>query len=396
MEMETSAPEATMTFQNKVVVLTGALVAGTRKVLSARLTKVGAVVSSSVSTRTDFLVAGDKPGSKLTKAQQLGIRIMLEQEFVPALLADEGVVSAMPPGSIPPPPRSRGTASVKNAAACNLLLSRKFNMDKDDPSGWLSEKLDGVRAYWDGSCLYTRLGNKLAAPPEFVAGFPSFPLDGELWIGRGKFQETVGAVRSSDPTRWMSSVQYHVFDSPPLAGEPGGGPPFESRYAKIVNHFGSNPPPAHLVVVPHSLCHSKDQMMAELARIEALGGEGVMLRERGSVYVHGRSRTLLKIKTSHDADALVIGHTKLASVSHTAVLAGGPNAVGSLRCRMANGNEFSVGSGLSDAVRVNPPPIGSIITYRFNGYTDAGIPRHPRFVGERLDLNAPSDWNPDH
>jgi DNA ligase-1 len=51
----------------------------------------------------------------------------------------------------------------------------------------MSEKLDGVRCYWDGNKLYTRNGNETFAPPEWIAKLPSTPLDGELWSGRDQF-----------------------------------------------------------------------------------------------------------------------------------------------------------------------------------------------------------------
>jgi DNA ligase (NAD+) len=61
------------------VVLTGSFLCGSRETLTARLRQLGAEVASSVSAKTDFLVAGDKAGSKMEKARALGIRIVGEE-----------------------------------------------------------------------------------------------------------------------------------------------------------------------------------------------------------------------------------------------------------------------------------------------------------------------------
>ncbi|KNC54095.1 DNA ligase [Thecamonas trahens ATCC 50062] len=392
-----SGGAALLPLVGKHIVLTGALTAGTRKAISARLVAIGALPMGSVSSRTHYLVAGDKPGSKLTKAQNLGVAVVLEPEFMAALCAAEG---AAPPPPLPAagvaagPARPLPPASQPAcAAACALLLPRKWELERgDDPTGWwLSEKLDGVRAYWDGSAFYSRLGNQFNAPPEFTAGLPGpdLPLDGELFLAHGAFQTAVGAVRSSDASRW-ATLTYCVFDAPPVLGS-GRDPPFETRFAKVQAWYTAAQP-RFARIVDHIACTSPLHLTDELERIEAMGGEGVMLRQAGSRYVRGRSQTLRKLKSFHDAEAIVVAHTKL--MSSAARHAGVPGLVGSLRCRMANGTEFSVGSGLSDAVRAAPPPIGAIITYRFTELTDGGVPRHPRFVGERVDMTAPKDWVP--
>ncbi len=57
-----------------------------------------------------------------------------------------------------------------------------------------------------------------------------------------------------------------------------------------------------VLVHEHTKCSGKDELTRELKRVEALGGEGLMIRQPASKYVHGRSNTLLKIKTFHDAE----------------------------------------------------------------------------------------------
>src|SRR5688500_8574324 len=103
-----------------------------------------------------------------------------------------------------------------------------------------------------------------------------------------------------------------------------------------------------------------------------------MLRQPGSAYVIGRSSTLLKVKSFHDQEALVIGHVPGAG-RHKGRL-------GALEVQLADGTRFSVGTGFSDAERRDPPPIGSVVTFRFQELSTAGVPRLPSFVAVRPDV----------
>ncbi|GAA6058258.1 hypothetical protein JCM3770_006084 [Rhodotorula araucariae] len=279
-----------------------------------------------------------------------------------------------------------------------VLLAHKFDLEgrKKDPKGWwMSEKLDGVRAYWDGeSTLWSRVGNPFAAPASFASKLPKgHQLDGELFIGRDRFDETSGIVRSMQSPRW-NEVRYMVFDIPSLASQP-----FESRLAYLAQLFPRanpatptspnaaklNPPEEGIVrVVEHEVCAGWEHLELRLDEVKAQGGEGLMLRQPGSVYVHKRSTTLLKVKTFFDAEARVVAHEP-GKGKYEGLL-------GALRCVMEDGKTtFSVGSGLTDARRADPPAIGTIVTYRFQELTKAGIPRFPTFVGERIDATEPKD-----
>ena len=72
-------------FKGKIVVLTGTLSQMGRNEAKALLQEMGAKVSGSVSAKTDFVIAGDAAGSKLTKAQELGITVLSEDEFLALL-----------------------------------------------------------------------------------------------------------------------------------------------------------------------------------------------------------------------------------------------------------------------------------------------------------------------
>ena len=254
-----------------------------------------------------------------------------------------------------------------------LLLAHVWENDIDLAGWWMSEKLDGVRAFWDGRRLISRLGNELCAPDWFVAGLPQTPLDGELWLERKAFQRTVSIVRRQDRSEHWKQICYVVFDAPSLAE------PFEER-VKFVSESLAGAKSEY--VRPHlqERCRDLEHLRSELGRIEALGGEGLMLRQPGSRYEAGRSTTLLKVKTFHDADAVV--------VEHVAGKGRHKGRLGALVVRMADGTEFSVGTGFSDKERGDPPAPGSTITFRYQELSTAGVPRFPSFVRLRRDVES--------
>jgi DNA ligase-1 len=254
----------------------------------------------------------------------------------------------------------------------SILLAHTWD-NEQDVTGWhISEKLDGVRAYWDGTKFLSRLGNVYHAPDYFTEGFPCHPLDGELWIGRGQFQETVSVVRRKNGGEHWKRVRYLVFDVPVFKDLS-----FEDRHAALIEVDARA---LYIRRVEQALCRGVDHLREELARIEELGGEGLMLRQPGSLYAEGRSTTLLKIKSFFDAEATVIGHTK-GKGRHK-------GRCGALEVRAADGTEFKVGTGLTDAQRDNPPAIGSVVCYRYQELTKAGVPRFPSFVGIRHDVQV--------
>jgi DNA ligase 1 len=81
-----------------------------------------------------------------------------------------------------------------------LMLANVYRGQVALADYWVSEKLDGMRGYWDGEKLLTRGGESIAAPEWFTAGWPKTPLDGELWMGRGQFSRTVSTVRQKVPS----------------------------------------------------------------------------------------------------------------------------------------------------------------------------------------------------
>ncbi len=268
--------------------------------------------------------------------------------------------------------RADNADNTAKTRAPALLLAQNWTGDIDLADWWLSEKLDGVRAYWDGRFFRSRNGNRFHAPAWFVQGLPSQPLDGELWIDRRKFQRTVSIVRRQDQTELWREVSYLVFDAPAAAGA------FEARQAFLRETLDEKRPPFARLLAQQR-CQGVDHLQRELARIELLGGEGLMLREPGSHYVAGRSTTLLKVKTFHDAEARVIGHQPGAG-RHKGRL-------GAVLVELADGTQFAVGTGFTDRQREQPPAIGTLITFRYQELTDGGVPRFPSFVRVCADQN---------
>jgi DNA ligase-1 len=262
------------------------------------------------------------------------------------------------------------TAWVHTAGPPPLLLAHTWELG-DEPTGWwMSEKLDGVRAYWNGQRFLSRLGHEYVAPPWFTAGLPSTPLDGELWAGRKQFQKTVSIARKQGAGHGWKELLYVVFDAPAAAAL------FEDRLdvARQVIAAAKN---AHVAFHPQERCLSLAHLQQQLAHVESLGGEGLMLRRPGSRYEVGRSSTLLKVKTFKDAEARVLGQ-----VEGSGKFVG---MMGALEVELADGTKFSVGSGFTDDQRRAGYAPGTLITFRYQELSKDGVPRFPSFVGLRID-----------
>ena len=248
------------------------------------------------------------------------------------------------------------------------MLAKSWDESIDPTGWWMSEKLDGVRAKWTGKSFLSRNNKPFYAPDYFTKEMPPIALDGELFLGRGRFEETVSIVRSHEDKGW-DKIVFHVFDAPEMKGN------FEERLDAALRYkFNKR---KYITMVEQELCAGRDHLERRLQ--EVIGkkrkrgtepGEGIMLRRAGSPYEQKRSKHLLKVKQFLDDEAVVIAHVKGT----------GRNAhrLGALRVRW-NDKEFKVGSGFTDAERNRPPKIGSIITFHYQELTKNGVPRFPTF-----------------
>ncbi|MBU1235228.1 MAG: DNA ligase [Gammaproteobacteria bacterium] len=264
-----------------------------------------------------------------------------------------------------------GAGRAESGNEAGVLLAKTWTADHDPAAYWVSEKYDGVRAIWDGRDFRFRSGRPIPAPRWFVAGLPPQALDGELWLCRGCFEEVSGIVRKAIPVdeEWRR-VRYMIFEAP---GAPGD---FTARIETIRQIVESSLLP-NLEAVSQFRVSDRKALVAKLNEVVKAGGEGLILHRAAAPYHGGRSDDLLKLKRFDDAEATVVGH-----IPGKGRLA---NMTGALQMETPDGRRFRIGSGLTDAVRRNPPPLGTVVTYRYSGLTTKGLPRFPRFWRVRDD-----------
>jgi DNA ligase 1 len=251
-----------------------------------------------------------------------------------------------------------------------LALANDYeDVEIDVSRYWVSEKYDGVRAYWDGTQLLTRAGNVIHAPAWFTARWPVTPLDGELWAGRGRFEAVTATVRDFEPNdeAWHD-IRFMVFDLPAHAG------PFDARLA-LLERLIRGAAIDWLKAAPQSRAADAAQLDRRLQEISSAGGEGLMLHRGDSLYRAERSDDLLKLKSYRDAEARVIAHLP-GKGKYTGMM-------GALLVQDTNGIQFRIGTGFSDEARRHPPPLGSWVTYSYQNVTARGIPRFARYLRMR-------------
>ena len=264
------------------------------------------------------------------------------------------------------------TPAAWAADAPALLLANVYRPGMPLADYWVSEKYDGVRGYWDGHSLRTRGGETVVAPAWFTAGWPTTPMDGELWAGRGRFAHAQSTTRQQQPDEaaWRQ-MRFMVFDLPAHGGV------FDERLGALKTLVASIQQD-WVQAVPQQRVATDAALQALLQRTVRAGGEGLMLHKGSSLYRSGRSDDLIKLKTHDDAEALVVGHLP-GKGKHAGRL-------GALLVEMPTGQRFKLGAGLTDADRDQPPPLGSWVTYRYRGVHDGGLPRFASFVRVRLDV----------
>lgn len=267
-------------------------------------------------------------------------------------------------------PMGQGVAAPAAGGAPAVLLAAEFRPGIDPAAYLVSEKLDGVRAYWDGKQLLSRSGRVIDAPDWFVAALPATPLDGELWLGRGRFEQLAATVQRGREAPGWQEVRYMLFELP------AGGGSFAERSAAL-RELAAQIDRSWIEAILQFSTVDRESLEKRLAEVLSGGGEGLMLHRADAPYQTGRSDLLLKMKPWQDGEAEVIAH-----LPGKGKYAG---QLGALRVRTADGREFKLGSGLSDAERRAPPPLGSIVTYRFRELTARGLPRFASFLRLRLD-----------
>ena len=247
-----------------------------------------------------------------------------------------------------------------------VLLAQTYSGKFDPTLYLLSEKLDGVRALWDGRQLRFRSGRIIHAPTWFTSALPDHPVDGELWMGRQSFERLSAAVRRQEPLdhEWKA-ISYQLYELP------GGEGDFKTRISRL-QHSVSLANVSWLQVLAQ--VRVADRAALDLALQEVLqgGGEGLMLHRADALWQTGRSDVLLKLKPQMDAEARVIAHETGKGKYQ--------DMLGAMVVEAPDGRRFKLGTGFTDAQRRNPPAIGSTVTYRYRDLTLKGMPKFASFL----------------
>ncbi|MEH6713703.1 MAG: DNA ligase [Paraglaciecola polaris] len=249
-----------------------------------------------------------------------------------------------------------------------IELANRYHEGIDINDYLVSEKLDGIRARWNGKQLLTRSGNTISAPQWFTRGFPIQALDGELWIARRHFEKTASVVLRQQPGETWHKVKFMLFDLPEYPG------PFSERL-RMLKELSIAANLSHLQVIPQQRYASQAALKAALDAIIKKGGEGLMLHHQNAQYLATRSDQVLKLKKHQDAEAVVLEHLP-GKGKYLGMM-------GSVRVRMRNGKTFKIGSGFSDYERQHPPAIGSVVTFKYYDVTINGIPKFASYLRQK-------------
>ncbi len=261
-----------------------------------------------------------------------------------------------------------GTSETVTAPPA-LMLAQNWQPSLNPAEFLVSEKLDGVRAYWDGQQLRFRSGRPIAAPAWFTADFPNTPLDGELWMGRQRFDRVSAAARKAVPVdaEWRE-MRYMVFDTP------GANGAFAVRAQNLVELLDLADVPWLQAVAQERVADSA-ALQSRLVATAAGGGEGLVLHRATALWQPGRSDALRKLKLQPDEEARVV-----ALIPGKGRYTG---RMGALLLEMPNGQRFALGTGFTDAQRADPPAVGAVVSYRYRDRTPAGLPKFASFLRVR-------------
>jgi DNA ligase-1 len=268
---------------------------------------------------------------------------------------------------------AENNADDSKVVAPALLLAENFSANIDVSLYLVSEKLDGVRAYWDGKVLRFRSGRPIHAPAWFIAALPARALDGELWMGRHQFERLSAAVRRQvpDDAEWRK-ITYHLYELPQGEGD------FSTRLStltQLLTQLQAQSQATWLKVLPQTHVVNQAALQQQLDEVVRAGGEGLMLHRADAVWQSGRSDVLLKFKPHFDDEAVVIAHEAGQGKYH--------GQLGALLVRTKEGRELRLGTGLSDQLRRDPPAIGTVVTFRYRDTTNTGLPKFASFLRVR-------------
>jgi len=232
----------------------------------------------------------------------------------------------------------------------------------------MSEKLDGIRAYWNTKELLTRKGNKIYAPKWFIKSLPNFELDGELWTKRDDFENIQSIVMDKNPSKKWKEITYNIFEVPKQKGDFLSRLGLAQKYIKKENL-------QHIKVIKQIKIKNKAHLEEFMNEIINKKGEGVIVKNPDLEYFQGRSSNILKVKKFSDMEGEVIG---INISQNTGVLK-------SLKVKLENGIIFNLGTGFTKKQREDSFTVGTIVSFKYYGFTKNGKPKFASFLRVRKD-----------
>lgn len=253
-----------------------------------------------------------------------------------------------------------------NLYSYELQKAKIYDKSKHNITNWyMSEKLDGIRAYWNGKEFISKNGNKIYAPDWFIKDFPNFELDGELWSKRDDFENIQNIVLDINPTSKWNEITYNIFEVPNTEGN------FDKRLEKIKSWLEKNPN-KFIKIIPQKICKNDSELNNYLKELIDKKAEGLIVKNPELNYFTGRNENILKVKKFYDEEGFVIGLNYSKD-----------NKFKSLKLKLENGVIFNLGGGFSDKQRENPPKIGDIVTFKYYDLTKNNKPKFASFLRVR-------------
>lgn len=255
------------------------------------------------------------------------------------------------------------------AQSPQLFLLKTYK-DDFNTTGWvMSEKYDGVRAFWDGQKLISRSGKLFTPPPSFTKDFPSFALDGEIWSKRGDFENIVSIVNTKNSKDRWDALKFMVFELPAQDGN------LFERLEVLQRYLTRHTATKIRLIRQHKILKKEDVKVYFDARIKD-GAEGIVIRNPFVEYYSGRTKYAFKYKPFIDAECkvkeILKGRGKFSSV------------MGAVKCDF-DGQMITIGSGFDYEDRKAPPKIGTVISFKYYGLTALGNPKYPVYLRTRDD-----------
>lgn len=249
--------------------------------------------------------------------------------------------------------------------ALDIQKPKVYNENKHKINNWImSEKLDGIRAYWNGKELLTKNGNKIFIPDNIIKNYPPFHLDGELWTKRDDFENIQNIVLDKTPTKQWNQISYNIFEVPNQKGD------FYQRI-QVLEKWLKNNNNSNIKIIKQTKCKNKKHLNLYLKSLINKKAEGVIIKDPKSLYFKGKNGKILKVKKFHDMEGKVIG------INYK------NNKFKSLKIELSNGIRFNLGGGFSKEEKINHPKVSDIITFKYYSFTKYGKPKFASFLRVR-------------